>query len=134
MYHNMYHNIMISNCSYPPPWPYPSPKTIAGKTTTITHSGKIILRSQHNAVLRETLWEMDFHRLDWFGPAALIYTWFRQSMENWTCHPESPLRHGWRDSRPSRRPCRGSGVSPLSLLLQLSCVAHTLSDLEAACS
>ena len=28
----------------------------------------------------ETLWKREFHRLDWFGPGALIYTWLRQSM------------------------------------------------------
>ena len=73
-----------------------------------------------------TLPKREFDRLDWFGPAALIYTWLRQSMEKWTCHPLPPLSpsplspsHPWSGDATLRgtprhrpkRPCRGSGVS-----------------------
>ena len=35
----------------------------------------------------EPLWVVEFHRLNWFWPGALIYTWLRQSLAKWTCHP-----------------------------------------------
>ena len=35
----------------------------------------------------EPLWIVEIHRLNWFWPGALIYTWLRQSLAKWTCHP-----------------------------------------------
>ena len=111
--------ILISN--YPPPWPYPSLRTIAGKTTTIRHSGRIILdiTSRHNLGINRNSLEKDVSQtgLVWTRCADLYFE-LRQSMEEkWTCHPlaalplpppsppESPLvwiRHGSR--HPSHRP------------------------------
>ena len=39
----------------------------------------------------EPLWIVEFHRLNWFWPGALIYTWLRQSLAKWTCHPAPGL-------------------------------------------
>ena len=82
----------------------------------------------------EPLWIVEFHRLNWFWPGALIYTWLRQSLAKWTCHlgstssPKSPpgleTRHAWGSlyHRPGR-PCQGSGVALLALspLLLMCC-------------
>ena len=39
----------------------------------------------------EPLRIVEFHRLNWFWPGALIYTWLRQSLAKWTCHPAPAL-------------------------------------------
>ena len=39
----------------------------------------------------EPLWIVEYHRLNWFWPGALIYTWLRQSLAKWTCHPAPAL-------------------------------------------
>ena len=120
-----------------------------GKTTTRRQSGRIILDVTTQAFLgsAETLPKREFDRLDWFGPAALIYTWLRQSMEKWTSHPLPPLplsplpprvTPGLETPRfeaPLATALRDLAGVPGCLylltlaLVHLSCVTHTLSDL-----